>query len=229
MPPFQEYLKALKQNLSQGDSTEHTHRAALQTLLKAIAPGVDSVNEAQRIACGAPDLSMRKGAVPIGHIETKDIGTNLDEVEKGRGPHGKQFVRYRDGLPNWILTDYLRFDWYVAGEFRKRATLATLEDGKLKPVTGGEAELSHLLESFLHQPAVTIDNAPGLAKRMAGTTHLLRESIESTFQHGSHSDITWLNHWVTSIRQVLIPELKEDEFADMFAQTLAYGLFAARM
>lgn len=73
MQPYQEYLKTLKHNLAHGDSTEHTHRAALQTLLKAIAPDVDSVNEAQRIACGAPDLSMRKGGVPIGHIETKDV------------------------------------------------------------------------------------------------------------------------------------------------------------
>lgn len=229
MHPFQQYLQALRRNLAQGDSTEHTHRSALQTLLKAVEHTVDSVNEAQRIACGAPDLSMRKSGVPIGHIETKDIGTNLDEVEKGRGPHGKQFLRYRDGLPNWILTDYLRFDWYVAGEFRKRATLATLEAGKLKPVSGGEAELDHLFDAFLSQPAVTIDKARDLAKRMAGTTHLLREAIESTFHQGSSVDISWLNHWVASFREVLIPELKEGEFADMFAQTLAYGLFAARV
>jgi predicted helicase len=230
MQPYQEYLKTLKHNLAHGDSTEHTHRAALQTLLKAIAPDVDSVNEAQRIACGAPDLSLRKGGVPIGHIETKDIGTNLDEVERGRGPHGKQFVRYRDGLPNWVLTDYLRFDWYVAGEIRKSATLATLEgNNKLKAIPGGEQDVHELLRALLLQPAITIDNAKELAQRMAGTTHLLREAIESTFHHGSHEDIAWLNHWVASIRQVLIPELKEDEFADMFAQTLAYGLFAARM
>ena len=230
MQPYQEYLKTLKHNLTQGDSTEHTHRAALQALLKAIAPDVDSVNEAQRIACGAPDLSMRKGGSPIGHIETKDVGTNLDEVERGKGPHGKQFTRYKDGLPNWVLTDYVRFDWYVAGELRKSATLATLEgNNKLKAVPGGEEAVQELLRALLLQPAITIDNAKDLAKRMAGTTHLLREAIDSTFQHGSHADIAWLSHWVASFREVLIPELKESEFADMFAQTLAYGLFAARM
>jgi hypothetical protein len=230
MQPYQEYLKALKQNLAHGDSTEHTHRAALQTLLKAIFPEVDSVNEAQRIACGAPDLSLRKGGVPIGHIETKDIGTNLDEVERGRGPHGKQFIRYRDGLPNWVLTDYIRFDWYVAGELRKSATLATLEgNNKLKAVPGGEQDVHELLRALLLQPAITIDNARDLAKRMAGITHLLREAIDGTFVHGSQNDKAWLIHWVASFREVLIPELKEGEFADMFAQTLAYGLFAARI
>ena len=84
MQPYQGYLKTLKHNLAHGDSTEHTQRAALQTLLKAIAPDVDSLNEAQRIACGARDLSMRKGGVPISHIEAKDVGTNLDEVERGK-------------------------------------------------------------------------------------------------------------------------------------------------
>jgi len=45
------------------------------------------------------DFIITRKKVPLGHIETKDIGTNLDEMERGKGPNGEQFVRYRDGLP----------------------------------------------------------------------------------------------------------------------------------
>ena len=100
--------------------------------------------------------------------------------------------------------------------------MAVLEgNDKLKAVPGGEQNVHELLRGFLHQPTITLDNARELAERMAGTTHLLREAIDRTIQHGSHDDIAWLSHWVTSIRQLVIPELKESEFADMFAHNSA--------
>src|SRR3990170_2680557 len=100
------YIATIRKNLAHGDATEQTHRAALESLLEAYGVGIEATNEPKRIACGAPDFNITRKRVPLGHVETKDIGTNLDEMEKGKGPHGEQFVRYRDGLPNWILTDY---------------------------------------------------------------------------------------------------------------------------
>jgi predicted helicase len=229
---FTHYLAELRANLSQGDATEHTHRAALQRLLESSYPGFIAVNEAQRIACGSPDLSLRKGKVPIGHVETKDIGTNLDEVERGKGPHGAQFKRYLAGMSNWVLTDYLEFRWYVAGQSQPRltATLATLDGNKkLKAMPGGADAVEHLLRAFLNQPALTIETAKELATRMAGITHVLREVIDQAFQSGTFNEKGWLNQWLASFRETLLPELKEGEFADIFAQTLAYGLFAARI
>ena len=174
-----------RQNLAQGDATEHTHRPALQRLVEELVPGVSVVNEAKRIKCGAPDFSIRRGKVPIAHIETKDIGTNLAEVEKGRGPHGPQFKRYKEGLPNWILTDYLRFDWFVGGQFRKSARFAVLEPGgKLRPVPGGVEEVHHLLKALLEPVIHTVETARELAKRMASITHLLREAIDESFKTG---------------------------------------------
>lgn len=231
MTPFTRYLSTLRSNLAQGDATEHTHRAALQTLLESAFPGYTAVNEAQRISCGAPDLSLRKGKVPIGHIETKDIGSNLDEIQRGKGPHGAQFKRYLAGLSNWVLTDYLEFRWYAAGENKPRLTtaLATLDGNKLKATPGGAEAVEHLLRAFLDQPALTIETAKELATRMAGITHLLREVIDQSFQSGTWNEKGWLNQWLASFRETLLPELKEGEFADIFAQTLAYGLFAARI
>ena len=232
MKTFPEYITALRADLAQGDATEHTHRAAMQKLLESSFPGFAAVNEAQRIACGAPDFAIRKGKTSIGYIETKEIGTNLDEIQRGRGPHGQQFKRYLGGLSNWVLTDCLEFRWFVAGDPKPRLTarLASLDSGnKIKAIAGGSEDVYCLLRGFLDQQAITVGSAKELATRMAGITHLLREVIDEAFQSGTKGDKGWLYQWLASFRETLLPELKEGEFADIFAQTLAYGLFAARI
>jgi hypothetical protein len=146
MSAFGEYLSALRSNLARGDATEHTHRPAFQKLIEAFGNGIVATNEPRRTQCGAPDFKISRGGVPIGHIETKDIGTNLSDVERGRGPHAEQFQRYKAGLPNWILTNYLDFHWFVNGQRRLTVSLARLgTTGKLTPERDGETEVRNYL------------------------------------------------------------------------------------
>jgi len=201
-----EYIAALRKNLAHGDATEHTHRPALKSLLESLAKGIIATNEPKRIACGAPDFNITRKNVPLGHVETKDVGTPLAEIEKGKGPHGAQFNRYKVGLPTWILTDYLTFHWYVAGERRLTAQLGTYDAKKKKKIevhSNGDDEVSRLLEFFFKQPALTVESARDLAKRMAGTTQIVRDLIGETFEHGSPKDIKLLQSWITSFREVL--------------------------
>jgi hypothetical protein len=225
-----EYVAELRKNLAHGDATEHTHRPALKSLLESLSKGITATNEPKRIACGAPDFIITRKNVPLGHVETKDVGTPLEPIEHRKGPHGEQFKRYIDGLPNWILTDYLEFHWFVAGERRLTARLGTF-DGKKKIqfLPDGEHDATHLLEAFFKQPALTVETAKELADRMAGMTRVVRDLIAATFQHGSIKDQKQLQNWLSAFKEVLIPDLNEAQFSDMFAQTLAYGLFAARV
>jgi predicted helicase len=228
MTPFGAYLDEIKKNLAHGDATEHTHRPALKTLLQSVGQGIVATNEPMRIKCGAPDFILTKGKIPLGHIETKDVGENLAAMEKGKPPSGEQFGRYLDGLPNWILTDYLEFRWYVNGESRMTVRLAELDaNGKLKPFPNGEAKLEDLLKAFLTQKSKTIGTAKDLAERMAGMTRIIRDLIIKTFEHEVEKG--FLHKWLAAFHETLIPDLEEKQFADMFAQTLAYGLFAARV
>ena len=228
MTPFGAYLDDIRKNLAHGDATEHTHRPALKKLLESVGQGIIATNEPTRILCGAPDFILTKGKVPLGHVETKDVGENLAAMEKGKPPSDEQFGRYLDGLPNWILTDYLEFRWYVSGEPRMTVRLAELDaKGKLKPILNGETELENLLKAFLAQKAKTIGTAKDLAKRMAGMTSIIRDLIIKTFEHEVEKG--FLHKWLAAFRETLIPDLEEKQFADMFAQTLAYGLFAARV
>ncbi len=66
-----------------------------------------------------------------------------------------------------------------------------------------------------------------LARRMAGMTRIVRDLIVGAFEH--EKERGWLHNWLAAFRETLIPDLEEKQFADMFAQTLAYGLFAARV
>ena len=248
MNSFAEYIREIRKSLEKGDSTEHTHRTALEALLEAGGKDIDATNEPRRIACGAPDFNITRKGVPVGHVETKDIGVNLDEMERGKGPNGEQFKRYST-LPNWILTDYLEFRWYAAGEKRLTVRVADLDGkGRLKITTDGDEKLEQLLTAFYREPALTVGTAKELAQRMAGMTRITRDLIIASFKHETEeterklvqearepygaampSRGPWLHNWLTAFRETLIPDLTETEFADMFAQTLAYGLFAARI
>lgn len=249
MNAFAEYLASIKKELSGGAATENTYRPALKALLEAYGEGITATNEPKRILCGAPDFNITHKNVLLGYVETKDIGTNLEEMEHGKGPYGEQFIRYRDGLPNWVLTDYLEFRWFVNGKKRLTACTAELDaKGKIKPTEDGEQKLGQLLNAFFREPALTVATAKDLATSMAHMTRIVRSQIiESLKQEAEETErrrvkeeaasygLTlpargpWLHNWLAAFRETLIPDLNEGQFADMFSQTLAYGLFAARV
>ncbi len=120
--PIDIYRRQIERELQAGNATEHTHRPALKTPIELLAPGLTATNEPKRVECGAPDFAVTEkrahGPVTIGHFEAKDVGKDLDEVEKS-----EQMKRYLPALPNLILADYLEFRWYVNGEHRQTARL----------------------------------------------------------------------------------------------------------
>lgn len=66
------YLHAIEQALKAGNSTEHTHRPALKTLLEDVGGNeIRATNEPTQIACGAPDFIITRGVVPLGYVEAK--------------------------------------------------------------------------------------------------------------------------------------------------------------
>ena len=239
--PFRAYLKELRANLAAGNATEHTHRPALKTLLEAAVPRVTATNEPRRIACGAPDFVVSRTAresagvpQPVGYVEAKDCGVGLDAIErdsKRRNPrtdNGKQLKRYRAALSNLLLTNYLEFRWYLDGEPRQVVRLADLDDGDgLTVILGGTEALRGLLQYFLIQGPAEVSSAEDLAQRMARIAHMIRNIVAEGFKrnHVSHG----VRDLYVASQQALVPDMAEDAFADMFAQTLAYGLFAARV
>ncbi|MGI4787344.1 MAG: type ISP restriction/modification enzyme [Janthinobacterium lividum] len=222
MTHFGHYFKSLVQAYAKGDATEHTYRPALKTLLESLAPGIIATNEPKRIKCGAPDYILTRGETPLGYVEAKDVGEPLDKIEKS-----DQMKRYFGSLGNLILTDYVEFRWYVGGQRRMTARLGT--GGGKKPLlaeAGGEAQVQALLEAFLNAEVPTVRSPKELAGRMANLAKLVRETISRALADEDKGGT--LHQQFEGFRKTLLHDLTPDAFADMYAQTIAYGLFAAR-
>ncbi|MDO8446356.1 MAG: type ISP restriction/modification enzyme [Deltaproteobacteria bacterium] len=216
------YLKSIEQALSAGNATEHTFRPALKELIESLETDITAINEPKRIACGAPDYIIMKGDVPLGYIEAKDIGKRLDEVEKS-----EQMARYLQGLGNLILTDYLEFRWYAEGKHRLTARLAKVDaKGKLQIDKEGTQQFFEQIDSFFNNLTPTIGTPKELAVRMAALAHIIRDTIGLAFE--SEEGGGALHQQMEAFRKVLLHDLTKGQFADMYAQTICYGLFAAR-
>ncbi|MEI8171895.1 MAG: type ISP restriction/modification enzyme [Deltaproteobacteria bacterium] len=216
------YLTAVERNLKAGNATEHTHRPALKELIESLAENITATNEPKREKCGAPDFIVSRHDIPVGYIEAKDVGKSLDAAEKE-----EQLKRYRESLGNLLLTDYLEFRWYVAGAHRLTARLAKLEfSGKLKIDKAGAAQVAELLSAFFHERVALINTPKDLAVRMASLARQTRTTILNALNDEGEEGA--LHMQMDGFRKVLLHDLTAEQFADMYAQTICYGLFAAR-
>jgi len=221
---FKTYLAALEQALKAGNATEHTHRPALKILLEAIGADseIQATNEPRRIACGAPDYIVTRGLLPLGYVEAKDVGVDL-----GLEQNSEQLRRYRESLSNLILTDYFEFRWYLDGQLRLTASLPRPgRDGRIRFSADDASQVEQLLTQFLHADLPLKATPSDLAIRMAGLARLIRDLIAQTFK--TEDTAGELHAQRDAFRKVLLESLTNEQFADMYAQTLAYGLFAAR-
>ena len=220
---LRDYRREVARTRESGHGTEHSYRSDLKALIEAVGgSGVRAINEPAHVDCGAPDFIVHSGDVPIGHIECKDIGASLDRVEES-----EQLKRYRAGLPNLILTDYVEFRWYVNGERRQTADAGRFnQQGKISGNTEGDHALTQLLGAFLSADPQPIANARELAQQMAAKARLIGDGIERIL--GKEGSSGHLGELLVAYRNVLIADLSEEAFADLQAQTAAYGLFAAR-
>jgi len=217
-----QYILTIEKELLAGNSTEHTHRSTLKALIEASGDGIVATNEPRHIDCGAPDFVISKGSTTIGYIEAKDVGKSLDEMERS-----EQLQRYLNSLTNLILTDYLEFRWYVDGVRRFSACLGTpARDGKIKRDKEGNQAVVELLSNFLAHTSEGVGTPKDLALRMARLAHLIRELIINAVKGEPESGA--LHNQLAAFRDNLISGLSVEYFADMYAQTITYGLFAAR-
>ena len=217
-----EYLKQVKSRFSTGISTEHSYRADLQNLLDGMVKGITVTNEPKRQKCGAPDYIIQKKEVPLGYIEAKDIGIDLSKTEKS-----DQVKRYLSSLDNLILTDYMEFRFYKYGKKVKEIKIASIENGKFKVHTDSfESFNTHILD-FCGFKGQTIKSAEKLAKMMAQKARMMEEVLFNAVKEEDENNT--LQNQLKAFRQILIHDLDEKTFSDIYAQTITYGLFSARL
>ncbi len=223
---IKQYIEELQKQYQSGVAREHTYRPALQQLLAAMLPNLIVLNEPARQACGAPDyiLQRKTDNIPVAFIEAKDIN---DSDLVGRNKNKEQFTRYKNSLDNILFTDYLEFLLYEKGEFVDSIRIAELKGEKIVPVQENFDKFTLLITRFGNAQPQRIISSAKLAEIMAGKARLLADVIEKSF---SLSDANGnLAGQISAFREVLIHDITPKEFADVYAQTIAYGMFAARM
>ena len=228
MMTITDYINEIERELQTGNATEHSYRPMLRQFLEGWSQGFSPTtrysitNEPRRIAGNAPDFLVQRGEISLGWIETKPLGTNLDVEETS-----EQLNRYRKAFPNLILTDYLEFRLYSAGESRLSVRVADINDttNRLINRNRDDAEITLFLSEFFGAEPFRVGKASDLARMLSGKAQLLKAAISDLLQNTSNNE---LQNRLAAFREHLIADLSEADFADMMAQTITYSLFAAR-
>ena len=220
------YIEKVGREWRSGQATEHTYRPMLKELVETLLPRVVAVNEPKHIDCGAPDYLLRRGSDILGFIEAKDVGDgDLD----GRAAHKEQFDRYKDSLDTLCFTDYLDFHFYDHSDFVDSVRVAEAKGDRL--AASDDATLDRfvqLVSRFAEARPQHIASPARLAQLMAGKARLLAQGVRRYLGNAENAG-SMLAQQMEAFRNVLIHDIDADAFADIFAQTVTYGMFAARL
>ncbi|GAB2871022.1 type ISP restriction/modification enzyme [Hymenobacter ruber] len=231
---MKDYLLSIAATEATGKATEHSYRAAVEALFKRRYPELAITNEPRRQACGAPDFLVQRDGVAIGYIEAKDLPENIDDPK-----HQEQFGRYRRSLDNLLITDYLHWQLWQRGEKVMEVRIGDYTKGQpVKARPQDYAQFEEMLRVFTAAKGQRINSPETLAQLMADKARLLQYVL---LQALTHPEVTVspsglntatagsLESQYEAFRQMLIHDLTHEQFADIYAQTIAYGLFAARL
>ncbi len=223
---LKEYIQEINKQYQTNQAREHSYRPFLQQLLDTLLQGKYKViNEPAHSECGAPDLMiMDKGNVPVAFIETKDIHDNdLD----GKRKHKAQFKRYKDSLDHIIFTDYLDFHLYEHGEQIENVRIADEINGKIVLKENIEEKFCSFIQRLVGSGIQKITSPSKLSAHMAAKArllnHIILEACKNLEEHRN------LQKQFEAFKELLVHDLTHEKFADMYAQTIVYGLFAARL
>jgi len=228
---IEKYIKDIKTKYDKGDTTEPSFYETLKSLIenyskKFLNFNIDVRTLPRKTEGGNPDIKVSKeNNEIIGYIEVKDLKIeNLDKIEES-----EQLKRYRETFPNLILTNLFEFRLYRDGKLIDKVELGRPFDVfELKTIYVSEKirenfyKLFEKFFSFSIPMALTPEN---LAKVLAKKTKFLKEIVFEELKNGEK----FLTNLYENIKKHLITDLNEDDFCDLYSQTITYGLFTGRL
>ena len=224
---FEEYVAKIDRAYRTGKATEHTYRGALTDLIAALLPDTVVLNEPKRIACGAPDLIITRAKLPVAFIEAKDIGESDLDGRKATG-NKEQFDRYKSSLDHIAFTDYLDFHFYEKDVLVESIRIADVVGDAIKPKPENFERFAALVADLGNAAPQKIKSATQLARLMAGKARLLEQATMKLLE-GKGAAKTSIGRLMDDFKRTLVPDVDAKEFADIYAQTITYGMFAARL
>jgi len=224
---FQNYLQSVATKYSHPETSEMGYRSDFEQLLKQIFSEINVKridHDAKAQDGNKPDFVVLQYDIPILYIEAKDIGTNLDRIEKST-----QMSRYF-GYDNLILTDYVEYRFYRNGIAYNDPIRIAEVDTKYRIITAIPDNYENLVRSmldFVSSHKEPIKSGKHLAKIMGGKAQRIRDNVKHYIFQDSQKNAELVKIYET-FKKLLVQDLTKESFADMYAQTLVYGLFVAR-
>jgi len=228
------YLKNLTETYQRGDAREESYYKHLDELVKQYAEiknikNVDVTILPKKTEAGNPDFRVWDGKNHItGYIEAKDPSvTNLDYIEGT-----EQLKRYLSTFPNVILTNFYEFRLYRDGNCISQVMVGRpfiAQKMKTTPPVENIEKFQELFDLFFSFSLPKVQTASSLAIELAKRTRFLRDEVISVEmeENGSRGHKQIIGFY-EAFKNYLIATLTEKQFADIYAQTITYGLFAAR-
>lgn len=229
----QGFLDEIRALYASGQTTEHSFRPALAKLFKAIDPALVVINEPKHLTdVGAPDFVFNRSEIAIGWCEAKDIGKDIRKF--AAADYSKaQKERYKRGLPNLVYTNALDFEFIREGEVIDFITIADLAPN-LPAKPDSFVALENRLRDFAATRPLSVTSSKKLAEMMAGKAAIIKDImgralVADTEAQAAGAGATDLVGQYEAFKSNLIHDITVEDFADVYAETIAYGLFAARL
>ncbi len=228
------YLRQIADTNTQGDAREESYYPFLKSLFDEYCSSIGKKKVhitilPKKTEAGNPDFRVWDGKQHItGYIEAKDPATeNLDRIEET-----EQLKRYLHTFPNMILTNFFEFRLYRNGVRTDKVLVGrpyVVHKLKTTPPAEKETEFLQLLEKFFSFSLPKVYDAKSLAIELAKRTRFLKnEVIAKELREEEKEGKGFIRGFYKAFKDYLISSLTEDEFSDLYAQTITYGLFAAR-
>lgn len=224
---FENYISSISSKFSHKETSEMGYRTDFEILLRGIFESINVSridHDAKAKQGNKPDFIVLNKGVPIVYIETKDIGVSLDKVEKS-----EQMARYF-GYTNLVLTDYVEFRFYRNGIPYEEPIKIASYDSSPRTITPFPQNYEHAektLLDFTQSQKEPIRSGEHLSKIMGGKAQRIRDNVRQFLSNPSERNAEITRIYET-FKKLLVHDLTQDSFADMYAQTLVYGLFVAR-
>ena len=228
------YLKQIYEVASRGDAREESYYSTLEVLLKHYSESINKKNVPitslpKKTEAGNPDFRVWDGKQHIvGYIEAKAPTVEyLDQIETT-----EQLKRYRNIFPNLILTNFFEFRLYRNGDLIERVSIArpfVMHKLKTVPPVEKESDFLKILEKFFSFSLPKVYDAKNLATELAKRTRFLKdEVVTEELKEEENQKKGFILGFYEAFKQYLISGLTKEDFADLYSQTITYGLFAAR-
>jgi type I restriction-modification system DNA methylase subunit len=223
------YFKEIHKIYTQGSFREESFYPSFKRLIEECSqlfqrqPAISILVAPRKTEVGIPDFRIGKNGEIIGYVEAKPPDTNLSDIEES-----DQLKRYRNSLPNLILSNFLEFRLFRFGHLIDKVEVGrqfTLQRLRFPPSPEKLDAFFELLENFFSFSTPAIQKSSDLSVELAKKTRFLEHILQEELLRDNEE----VTRFYKAFQEELIETLTKERFADLYAQTITYGLFASRM